>query len=70
MMPLESSVSDAPNCGITYDHHSDDFWMPFMFLESYNILLESYIMLPENIYSSGITHEDCYLQFPFLILFL
>jgi hypothetical protein len=24
MMTLESSVSDAPNCGITYNHHYDD----------------------------------------------
>ncbi len=24
MKTLELSVSDAPNCGITNDHHSDD----------------------------------------------
>jgi hypothetical protein len=58
-MTLESSVSDAPNCGITYYHHSDGFRGSFM-------LLESSIMHLENIYSTGVTHDDHHLQSSYL----
>ncbi len=58
-MTLESSVSDAPNCGITYDHYSDGSRGSFM-------LLESSIMYLENIYSTGVTNDDHHLQLSYL----
>ncbi len=55
MVTLESSVSDAPNCGIPYNHHSDDSRGAFM-------LLEPSITLLKNIYSTSVTHADRHLQ--------
>ncbi len=39
--------SYAPNCGVTYDCHSDDSEVSFTLLE--------------NIFSKGITHDECHL---------
>ncbi len=41
-------VSDAPSCGITNHCHSEVSFM----------LLETSIMLLENIYGIGVTHDD------------
>ncbi len=39
-------ISDAPSCGVTYDHHSDDCIGIFMLPESSIVLLENnYIIL-------------------------
>jgi hypothetical protein len=67
-------VSDAPNRGITYNRHYDDY-NSFIIQATEVILqvvaspmivilmtLEVSYMLQENIYSTGVTHDDCHLR--------
>jgi len=61
-------VSDAPSCGITYNNYSDEstgvihaLRVIKMTLEVSFMLLESSIILLENIYSAGVTYDNHHL---------
>jgi hypothetical protein len=67
-------VSDAPNCGVTYDRHYDD--RNSFIIQATEVMLqvvasptivilmtlEVSFMLLENIYSTRVTHDDCHLR--------
>ncbi len=49
-------VSGAPNCGVTCNHHSDNSRGVIYFPRVVSI------MLPENINSTGVTHDDRHMK--------
>jgi hypothetical protein len=51
MMTQESLVSDAPNCSISYDRHSDNCRGVIYAPGAFNYA-------PRNIYCTSITHDD------------
>jgi hypothetical protein len=73
-------ISDTPNCGVTYDRHYDDR-NSFIIQATEEMLqvvaspmivilmtLEVSFMLQENIYSTGVPHDDCHLRLSYFYI--